>query len=93
MADACPRCAKTMDRDDYCAAHLVFFDRCNRCTLLWFDSDELGGMALMWARMNARQTHTQAMALEATSQLLVASHRFAERGLLGTTVWDALLWL
>src|SRR6185503_13736342 len=25
----CPTCRKPMDRDDYCAAGVVFFDRCN----------------------------------------------------------------
>jgi Zn-finger nucleic acid-binding protein len=85
----CPNCARRMERDDYCAAHLVFFDRCNRCNLLWFDSDDLGAMALMWARMNARQAHAQAIALEATSNLLLESHRLVDRGLLGTLIWDA----
>jgi Zn-finger nucleic acid-binding protein len=90
---ACPRCTKTMDRDDYCAAKMVFFDRCNRCSLLWFDSEELGGMTMMWARMNARQTRAQELSLEASSQLLVASHRMLERGLLGATVWSSFFWM
>ena len=88
---ACPRCAHPMDRDDYCAARLVFFDRCNRCSLLWFDSDDLGGMALMWARMNASQRDVQAITQEAESQLL-SSRRFVNRGVLSVAVWDAYYW-
>ena len=33
----CPRCARRMDRDDYCGAGLVSFDRCTKCNVLWFD--------------------------------------------------------
>ena len=74
-----------MDRDDYCAAGLVFFDRCNVCTLLWFDADELGAMALMWARMNARvatyQNHNPAG----------ASFLVMDRTYLGHSVWDCMI--
>src|SRR4029077_4039166 len=51
---ACPNCHKTMENDNYCAANLVFFDRCNACGLLWLDTEELGAMTLMWARMDSR---------------------------------------
>jgi Zn-finger nucleic acid-binding protein len=50
----CPRCERPMTNDDYCGAHLVYFDRCESCGLLWIDADELGTMTLMWARMDAR---------------------------------------
>jgi Zn-finger nucleic acid-binding protein len=50
----CPRCAKVLTTDDYCSAHIVYFDRCEPCGLLWLDADELGTMTLMWARMEAR---------------------------------------
>jgi hypothetical protein len=43
-----------MEKADYCGAKLVFFDRCNRCALLWIGSEELGAMSLMWARMEKR---------------------------------------
>lgn len=49
---ACPRCASTMENDDYCGAGVVHFDRCPHCTVLWLDADELGAMTLMWARMD-----------------------------------------
>jgi Zn-finger nucleic acid-binding protein len=50
----CPACAGAMSRDDYCAAGVVSFDRCDACDQLWLDPDELGTMALMWARMDSR---------------------------------------
>jgi Zn-finger nucleic acid-binding protein len=51
---ACPGCRSAMERADYCGAKLVFFDRCNRCALLWIGNEELGAMSLMWARMEKR---------------------------------------
>ena len=51
---ACPGCGAAMEKADYCGAKLVFFDRCNRCALLWIGSEELGAMSLMWARMETR---------------------------------------
>ena len=51
---ACPACRAAMEKADYCGAKLVFFDRCNRCALLWIGSEELGAMSLMWARMEKR---------------------------------------
>ena len=64
-AIACPDCRATMARDDYCGAGLVHFDRCEACRLLWIGADELGTMALMWARMEKRleraQRHTREM--------------------------------
>jgi Zn-finger nucleic acid-binding protein len=57
---ACPSCKKPTERADYCGAHLVSFERCNRCALLWVASDELGAMTLMWARMEKRIARTKA---------------------------------
>ena len=51
---ACPGCHAAMEKADYCGAKLVFFDRCNRCALLWIGNEELGAMSLMWARMEKR---------------------------------------
>ena len=51
---ACPGCGGAMEKADYCGAKLVFFDRCNRCALLWIGNEELGAMSLMWARMEKR---------------------------------------
>ena len=78
----CPTCRRRMERDDYCAAGVVLFDRCTACALLWFDADELGAMALLWARMNARiAEHRQATAA-ATSGVLIV-----DRVHLGASVW------
>ena len=83
----CPHCSKVMDRDDYCAAGVVFFDRCNGCALLWFDADELGAMAIMWARMNARQERSHALNRELIPQSVV----YIDRRMLGSAVWAGLL--
>ena len=53
-----------MEKADYCGAKLVFFDRCNRCALLWIGSEELGAMSLMWARMEKRIARTRAQTEE-----------------------------
>ena len=84
---ACPHCSQPMDRDDYCAAGVVFFDRCNACALLWFDADELGAMAIMWARMNARQERVHAENRELIPQSVV----YVDRRMLGSAVWAGLL--
>jgi Zn-finger nucleic acid-binding protein len=57
---ACPSCRAAMEKADYCGAKLVGFDRCTRCALLWLANEELGGMSLMWARMEKRLARTQA---------------------------------
>lgn len=87
----CPKCRRRMDRDDYCAAGLVFFDRCTSCALLWFDADELGATSLMWARMNTRQAREEAIRLEAaTSLLLLERNKPVDRLLLRGAVWALL---
>ena len=67
---------------------LVFFDRCNRCERLWFDADELGAMALMWGRMNARIEQFRAE----NRQALATSVIVVNRGYLRKAVWGLLFW-
>jgi Zn-finger nucleic acid-binding protein len=90
----CPRCGNQMDRDDYCQARLVFFDRCTPCALLWFDADELGAMTLMWARMNGRLAREEAITREASMSFLPSAVRFGpfDRGRLGAAVYGLFLW-
>jgi len=57
---ACPHCHGLMEKADYCAAKLVFFDRCNSCQLLWVARDQFEAMALIWARMEGRRARTTA---------------------------------
>jgi Zn-finger nucleic acid-binding protein len=82
----CPKCTHPMDRDDYCAAGLVFFDRCAACALLWFDADELGAMSLMWARMNARQAR-----MKAINRAMAINYVLIDRDVLASQVWGSLL--
>src|SRR5437868_13006283 len=56
---ACPSCARTMARDDYCSAGVAHFDRCEPRRMLWLGAEELGTMAMMWARMERRLERTQ----------------------------------
>ena len=80
-----------MERDDYCAAGLVFFDRCTACALLWFDADELGAMSLMWARMNARQAREEAIRGQVSTSLLLLDRNMpVDRLVLGSAVWALL---
>ena len=63
-ATACPGCKAAMEKADYCGAKVAFFDRCNRCALLWIGSEELGAMSLMWARMEKRIARARAQTEE-----------------------------
>ena len=63
-AAPCPGCTRAMEKADYCGAKLVYFDRCNRCGLLWIGSEELGAMSLMWARMEKRIARARAQTEE-----------------------------
>jgi hypothetical protein len=58
-AAPCPGCGKAMEKADYCAAKVVYFERCDRCELLWIGHEELGAMSLMWARMEKRIARTR----------------------------------
>lgn len=37
----CPKCERVMFRTFYSYAYLIEIDRCNACSLTWFDADEL----------------------------------------------------
>jgi Zn-finger nucleic acid-binding protein len=63
-AAPCPGCGRAMEKSDYCGAKLVYFDRCNRCGLMWIGTEELGAMSLMWARMEKRIARTRAQTAE-----------------------------
>jgi len=63
-AAPCPGCSGAMEKADYCGAKLVYFDRCNRCGLLWIGNEELGAMSLMWARMEKRIARARAQTEE-----------------------------
>jgi Zn-finger nucleic acid-binding protein len=65
---ACPACSRTMARDDYCAAGIAHFDRCEPCRLLWLGADELGTMTMMWARMERRLERAQKQTQEALAE-------------------------
>jgi len=75
----CPACARAMTKDNYCSAGLVFFDRCEACRLLWFGTDELGTMTLMWARMERRLERVQ----KATEEMLDESDTFVRHKRIG----------
>lgn len=76
---ACPSCARPMESANYCDAHIVFFDRCDRCGVLWVNADELGAMTLMWAHMDAQRarSHAQTEELLEGMTVLTRSQRMA----------------
>lgn len=77
----CPGCAKAMEIGDYCSARLVFFDRCNRCNLLWIGAEELGAMTLMWARMESRAALLKAASEELDEELAALGKRGRARAI------------
>lgn len=60
----CPFCHEPMEKGDYCAAKIVFFDRCEACAVLWVGRDELVAMSRIWARMEGRSARTKAQLAE-----------------------------
>ncbi len=56
----CPGCGDHMSTFGYMGSKLVTVDRCNRCALIWTDSEELSVMATLFARTNHRRTLRQA---------------------------------
>lgn len=54
---ACPDCTRPMEKYGYLGMKAVQIDRCDRCALLWLDTDELQNMVLALARDNYRAEH------------------------------------
>jgi Zn-finger nucleic acid-binding protein len=50
----CPDCQTTMDEYGYMGMAAIPIDRCDRCSLLWLDADELQNMVLALAKTNYR---------------------------------------
>jgi Zn-finger nucleic acid-binding protein len=50
----CPDCQATMEKYGYMGIAAVQIDRCDRCGLVWLDTDELQNMVLALARDNYR---------------------------------------
>ena len=86
-AVACPVCRRTMSTDDYCGARLVFFDRCEGCAHLWLDAEELGTMALMWARMDARHNRDAATTAEMVAHADGFTHGVLVRRAIGSALF------
>jgi Zn-finger nucleic acid-binding protein len=84
---ACPDCQSPMARDNYCGAGLAYFDRCERCRLLWIGADELGTMTLMWARMEKRIERAQRQ----TRELLDEADQFVRGVQLGRAASRVLM--
>jgi Zn-finger nucleic acid-binding protein len=51
----CPRCREVMEHYGYMGTRLVLIDRCDACAAVWLDADELGRLALLFARTGLRQ--------------------------------------
>ena len=100
----CPVCGQAMTAFGYMGARTVTVDRCSDDWVLWADADELGTMALMYARSNRhvieRLTRDQKRRLEQDRRLLstykarAAAGRVRHGGLHGPSVGEtmAMLW-
>lgn len=51
---ACPDCRKPMEQYGYMGLAAIPIDRCDACSLLWLDADELQNMVLALAKTNYR---------------------------------------
>jgi len=56
----CPQCGKHMDCFGYMESNLVYADRCSTCWVIWTDPDEIGVMAVLYARTHHRTGARQA---------------------------------
>jgi len=50
----CPDCHQPMEKYGYMGLAAIMLDRCDRCSLLWLDADELRQMVLALAKSNYR---------------------------------------
>ena len=50
----CPDCGRTMDKYGYMGLGAIEMDRCEQCTSVWLDADELQNMVLALAKDNYR---------------------------------------
>ena len=82
----CPNCSKPMNIDDYCAAGVVEFARCEQCSLLWLSAAQLGVMSMLWVKMNKRIELTRAL----NEQRLRDADEFVDAVLVGRAVSDML---
>ena len=46
----CPKCGNGMEQFGYMESRLVYADRCGSCWQIWATADELGHMAVVYAR-------------------------------------------
>jgi Zn-finger nucleic acid-binding protein len=51
---SCPDCHQTMEKYGYMGIAAIQINRCDPCTLLWLDADELQNMVLALAKTNYR---------------------------------------
>jgi len=56
----CPQCGQHMNTFGYMESNLVYVDRCTGCWLIWTDPEEIGVMAIMYARTHYRSGQRQA---------------------------------
>lgn len=51
---SCPDCRQAMEKYGYMGIAAIQIDRCDSCSLVWLDADELRNMVLALARTNYR---------------------------------------
>jgi Zn-finger nucleic acid-binding protein len=50
----CPDCRQAMEKYGYMGLAVILIDRCDRCILVWLETDELQNMVLALAKTNYR---------------------------------------
>ncbi len=99
---ACPDCGQRMDRYGYLGYAAIPITRCDRCALVWLDSDELQNMVLALAKLNyhiERDRQDESRALDLGAMPLSAGEHNgdwlfeAEKGAMGNAAAIAQLLL
>jgi Zn-finger nucleic acid-binding protein len=82
----CPDCGQTMDKYGYMGIAAVQINRCDACSLMWLDADELQNMVLALTKTNYRSA-------AARQELEREQLDIADAGLRGTTSTAGGNWL
>jgi Zn-finger nucleic acid-binding protein len=66
----CPDCGQPMEKYGYMGMLAIQIDRCERCSLVWLDADELQNMVLAFAKDNYRSGAREKVTADAFDPLL-----------------------
>jgi Zn-finger nucleic acid-binding protein len=73
----CPDCGQPMEKYGYMGFSAIPIDRCDRCSLVWLDSDDLQNMVLALAKSQYRSRDARAEEKESFDLIDLGIHSMA----------------